>query len=79
VAAWVKRVTKQVIKLALKKGQYDENLRTAVVLGYVLLYWYARCARRSRRRPAGAAGLTQAQEAAELRRPQTFVSKCEFG
>lgn len=42
---WVDAIAKAVLATAPKHGQYDENLRTAAVLGYVLLLWHFRCHR----------------------------------
>lgn len=45
VSQWLAEVIATILVTAPKKGQYDENLRTAAVVGYILLLWYFRCHR----------------------------------
>lgn len=45
VEKWLTRVARDVHRNAPKSGLYDGNMRAALVMGYVLLYWVVRCQR----------------------------------
>jgi hypothetical protein len=42
VRVWSKKLVNEIMKAMPKEGTYDENMRFAATMGFVLVLWYAR-------------------------------------